>query len=897
MSLIDERTFVQTLQTYAAMQRKESKVEIELRFSSKLHNFPPRVPVGTDRPRDFRFSPTVFHHNYMAVFQYMSERYPGTVCSTIERTFPQGVRQVTDMSSGTSTYMVKTRNKFHDFYPWNVRLSAATEAPYTGSVPAPDTCTYVREKYRTRFQVDPCVSVDLTRVKAGTSAEHFEVELEYTGKTYSAAELDQIRETCRAVLMCLQGTAHVVSYGELFNIALEYETLTKSTSFIGALPDALHAKNASLVRAQPYMITPKYDGQRYLLFASDNGSLYRLGRNHQWAFTGIKCTQFLGTILDAEYVDSTYHVFDILFHCGQDLRGKTLFADRLELVKQVCAGIPGTCAKPYSTSYPMPSVIPCDGVILVPVNEPYPTRKRWPTLLKYKDVHTLDLLVQIHGDDALVYGSKDSGLFLAGTLNTFGQHVVPNTIVECSFNGKTFDYIKTRFDKTHANTKPVIDDALSATACPVDLASLLGPSQSNLKRVHNVVKRDLIARAGLGKSKLRVLELGCGRGGDLYKWDKLGIPVDLVGIDVHARFIDEAKSRIAATPLKYVKAHFVQCDLTQDVPKVSGKFDVVSCQFAIHHFFDSKVTVARLVEFVSSVLKVGGRFIVTTLDASRVLQALCDKTAKGISSTFPPDVLVHHPEMRSYGARVHVDFSDPSFITHQYTNAEYLVFPDTFTTVTQEYHLKLTDTDLFRNSTDLRLAPDEAAYSAMNRWYMFQKAAKKASRIPSVAIPGCSTGLDCTWTTLPQTLALFLGPGRLPSLANVSMAERVSALHAAYPTIAVSVLDGATQTFYFPSNDHPGRAVPEYSHIVLTKHGDLVLDANKSVTHTPWDWLVERVSDLVPDPAALVTFNGKPLTDLDASDMAMLQSSESPLAKAIIASSSKSQRTLVHTWA
>jgi 2-polyprenyl-3-methyl-5-hydroxy-6-metoxy-1,4-benzoquinol methylase len=61
-----------------------------------------------------------------------------------------------------------------------------------------------------------------------------------------------------------------------------------------------------------------------------------------------------------------------------------------------------------------------------------------------------------------------------------------------------------------------------------------------LKKFHNDVKRELINTYSRGSRRL--LDLACGRGGDLNKWADADIR-EVVGVDLSPKEIDEAKRR------------------------------------------------------------------------------------------------------------------------------------------------------------------------------------------------------------------------------------------------------------------------------------------------------------------------------------------------------------------
>ena len=157
---------------------------------------------------------------------------------------------------------------------------------------------------------------------------------------------------------------------------------------------------------------------------------------------------------------------------------------------------------------------------------------------------------------------------------------------------------------------------------------------------------------------MRILDLACGKGGDLGKWTihPKGVS-NYVGIDVARGSLRDAARRVSALPSgKLKKASFVCADLGADVPgstkkrhmletwtmnsatvsqevpqfyKVRGggisptdKFDVVSIQFAIHYMMSSKKRARRFFKTVGSLLDIGGTLIATTIDARVIVSHL-----------------------------------------------------------------------------------------------------------------------------------------------------------------------------------------------------------------------------------------------------------------------------------
>lgn len=133
-----------------------------------------------------------------------------------------------------------------------------------------------------------------------------------------------------------------------------------------------------------------------------------------------------------------------------------------------------------------------------------------------------------------------------------------------------------------------------------------------------------------------VLDLCCGKGGDLQKWAATSVTTyhacDVAKVSVNtARERYNAMRTASFRPVLYVADCF-GVSLADYFP-ADVFFDVVSCQFAIHYAFESEQRGRQLLRNVTDRLKPGGFFIGTTVDANvlvRKLRAVADTT---VSST------------------------------------------------------------------------------------------------------------------------------------------------------------------------------------------------------------------------------------------------------------------------
>jgi mRNA (guanine-N7-)-methyltransferase len=150
--------------------------------------------------------------------------------------------------------------------------------------------------------------------------------------------------------------------------------------------------------------------------------------------------------------------------------------------------------------------------------------------------------------------------------------------------------------------------------------------------------------AGAHDSELIVLDIGCGKGGDLGKWQQAPQRVQLyVGLDPANISIDQAKDRYRSMGSQggrggrggrgghrggrqqhlfdarfYVKDCYNESigdvDIVRQVgfdPSPLGRsgFDIVSMMFCMHYAFESEDKARMMLQNVSSALKKGGRFI------------------------------------------------------------------------------------------------------------------------------------------------------------------------------------------------------------------------------------------------------------------------------------------------
>ncbi|XP_055526381.1 mRNA cap guanine-N7 methyltransferase [Wyeomyia smithii] len=156
-----------------------------------------------------------------------------------------------------------------------------------------------------------------------------------------------------------------------------------------------------------------------------------------------------------------------------------------------------------------------------------------------------------------------------------------------------------------------------------------------MRNFNNWVKSILInkylamvkGKASLG-TPLRVMDMCCGKGGDLLKWLKGNI-THLICTDIAEISVKQCEERYKKmTPMndgKLFTAEFITADATLQQLRTkfkdpSLKLHLVSCQFAFHYSFESLKQAERMMKNAAECLQEGGYFIGTIPDANEIMK-------------------------------------------------------------------------------------------------------------------------------------------------------------------------------------------------------------------------------------------------------------------------------------
>ncbi|KAJ7489906.1 mRNA capping enzyme-domain-containing protein [Mycena galericulata] len=205
----------------------------------------------------------------------------------------------------------------------------------------------------------------------------------------------------------------------------------------------------------------------------------------------------------------------------------------------------------------------------------------------------------------------------------------------------------------------VVEHCTSHNARPeVGLAQRETSPIIGLKNFNNWVKSVLISRFAhpalaaskqvtrgqRGTSRGKVLDMGCGKGGDMNKWAKARA-AEVLAVDIAAVSVDQARSRWQQLRGPAFDATFAALDCYTEPlskafapAKLATPFDVVSMQFCMHYAFESIQKARCMLENVTHWLRPGGVFIGTIPNADQLLQNLAGVPPDAPDLTFGNDV-------------------------------------------------------------------------------------------------------------------------------------------------------------------------------------------------------------------------------------------------------------------
>jgi mRNA (guanine-N7-)-methyltransferase len=127
------------------------------------------------------------------------------------------------------------------------------------------------------------------------------------------------------------------------------------------------------------------------------------------------------------------------------------------------------------------------------------------------------------------------------------------------------------------------------------------------KIYHNNVKLSLYEM--FTKQGDHLIDIGCGKGGDLHKWERRRLR-SVLAVDISGPYISEAKRRHSEKRAMRTHVTFLQTDAFSEAASIDdgSTYDAMSCMFCLHYAACDEASIHRAFKNASTLLKTGGVF-------------------------------------------------------------------------------------------------------------------------------------------------------------------------------------------------------------------------------------------------------------------------------------------------
>ena len=208
-----------------------------------------------------------------------------------------------------------------------------------------------------------------------------------------------------------------------------------------------------------------------------------------------------------------------------------------------------------------------------------------------------------------------------------------------------------------------------------------------VRNLHNWLKNCIIrSRCAPGHS---VLDLCCGKGGDIFKYKHLGVS-RYTGVDFAEMAVSTARVRASSITFPIdLCVHDLKKPL---VLKDASERDLVSAQFCLHYFWGSEEVARTFMENVSTYLKPGGHFIATFTDQEVLSITTSTHRNPGRAGNSLYQIQFEPTETAAGPFGCRYSFSSGSTVQD---SEEYLVFVPSLRDLAREVGLTLVETKNF----------------------------------------------------------------------------------------------------------------------------------------------------------------------------------------------------------
>ena len=388
-----------------------------------------------------------------------------------------------------------------------------------------------------------------------------------------------------------------------------------------------------------FYITNKLDGERKFLLYVDHKMIAVSTKGQHDILCELDSLGEEVWIFDTEYVDHTYHIFDVLVSNGKDVTQRDIMS-RLALILEgydlppaftIKKGRLVNTQEQFFRFLTEAKTGRNDGVIVY-----HPKKGYLEPPFKYKYEPTIDVLTDFRNVYVRHKGIDHKiSIQVAGDL----KRLIEPEIVECSYVNGQLKPFRGRPDKTKPNSLKLYEGFLEMYE-KGQLLSLdsINPDSSDvfmMQVYHNYVKSDILSNLSG-----HIMDIGSGRGGDLYKWKANPQITHVDSIEPDITNYRELQRRSKVSGYR-IRASLINTDLLKY--DTSMQYDAITAFFMINCVPPSDI--AKFIGKMYELLKPQRSVYILMMDANKVRSNKFIKIkAKTYTLDYPGTMVTNHIE-------------------------------------------------------------------------------------------------------------------------------------------------------------------------------------------------------------------------------------------------------------
>jgi len=345
---------------------------------------------------------------------------------------------------------------------------------------------------------------------------------------------------------------------------------------------------------------------------------------------------------------------------------------------------------------------------------------------------------------------------------------VSGRIVECAWNEASEVFVPVRFreDRDRLNNIATATDVWRDIMNPVPSATIKGENLQAMRRFHNNVKYEVLCDTlkrvhnilkelscdKLESKKSVIIDIGTGRGGDLMKWQRLGVST-VYAVEPSATNRAEMKKRLREITkgdpngykVKVITVPTVVEDTSNIVSTLGDNISDVNAMFAFFSltfipkneetysaFFDTLDQTVPEGGFFSGIVLDGGR-VRKLLDAVRKEKKLADDDAASYESKAFSLTQSTLFDDSPYGNEIVIDINDPDSMVKNQT--EWLLDFDRFSEDLNARGFVFVDGNFLDEGPVYYTLPgDSQIFSGLNRAFVFQRKSRDSIELEAAVL-------------------------------------------------------------------------------------------------------------------------------------------------------------------